>query len=86
LHRLDPHHIKITPLRPRCGQSPTPNGPPAAISSSSPTPPIRSHQTAIALAAIDNLGKGAAGQAVQDANLMLGLPETEGPIAAPLWP
>jgi N-acetyl-gamma-glutamyl-phosphate reductase len=28
--------------------------------------------------AIDNLGKGAAGQAVQDANLMLGLPETEG--------
>ncbi|MDT4943463.1 MAG: N-acetyl-gamma-glutamyl-phosphate reductase [Pseudonocardiales bacterium] len=28
--------------------------------------------------AIDNLGKGAAGQAVQDANLMLGLPETAG--------
>ena len=32
----------------------------------------------IALAAIDNLWKGAAGQAVQDQNLMLGLPETEG--------
>jgi N-acetyl-gamma-glutamyl-phosphate reductase len=32
----------------------------------------------IALAAIDNLWKGAAGQAVQDLNLMLGLPETEG--------
>ena len=32
----------------------------------------------IALAAIDNLWKGAAGQALQDLNLMLGLPETEG--------
>ena len=32
----------------------------------------------IALAAIDNLWKGAAGQAVQDLNLMLGLPETVG--------
>ena len=30
----------------------------------------------IAFAAIDNLWKGAAGQAVQDLNLMLGLPET----------
>ena len=28
--------------------------------------------------AIDNLGKGAAGQALQDANIMLGLPETLG--------
>ena len=33
---------------------------------------------AVVVAAIDNLGKGAAGQAVQDANLMLGLPETAG--------
>jgi N-acetyl-gamma-glutamyl-phosphate reductase len=33
---------------------------------------------AISVAAIDNLGKGAAGQAVQIANLMLGLPETAG--------
>lgn len=32
----------------------------------------------IAFAALDNLWKGAAGQAVQDLNLMLGLPETEG--------
>ena len=32
----------------------------------------------IVIAAIDNLGKGAAGQAVQCANLMLGLPETAG--------
>lgn len=40
----------------------------------------------IALAAIDNLGKGAAGQAVQNANLMCGLPETMGLEGAPLWP
>jgi N-acetyl-gamma-glutamyl-phosphate reductase len=33
---------------------------------------------AIAVSAIDNLGKGAAGQAVQIANLMLGLPEAAG--------
>ncbi len=32
----------------------------------------------IVVSAIDNLGKGAAGQAVQNANLMLGLPETAG--------
>jgi N-acetyl-gamma-glutamyl-phosphate reductase len=33
---------------------------------------------AVVVAAIDNLGKGAAGQAVQNMNLMLGFPETEG--------
>jgi N-acetyl-gamma-glutamyl-phosphate reductase len=33
---------------------------------------------AVVVAAIDNLGKGAAGQAVQNANLALGLPETTG--------
>jgi N-acetyl-gamma-glutamyl-phosphate reductase len=33
---------------------------------------------AIIVAALDNLGKGAAGQALQAANLMLGLPETAG--------
>jgi N-acetyl-gamma-glutamyl-phosphate reductase len=32
----------------------------------------------VVVAAIDNLGKGAAGQAIQDLNLLLGLPETEG--------
>ncbi len=32
----------------------------------------------VVVAAMDNLGKGAAGQAVQNANLMLGLPETTG--------
>ena len=33
---------------------------------------------AVVVAAIDNLGKGAAGQAIQNANLMLGLPEAAG--------
>ena len=33
---------------------------------------------AVVVAAIDNLGKGAAGQALQNANLMLGLPESAG--------
>ena len=40
----------------------------------------------IALAGIDNLGKGAAGQAVQNANLMLGLDPRAGLQGAPLWP
>ncbi len=30
------------------------------------------------VSAIDNLGKGAAGQAIQNMNLALGLPETAG--------
>jgi len=33
---------------------------------------------AVVVAAIDNLGKGAAGQAIQNANIALGLPETAG--------
>ena len=40
----------------------------------------------IALAAIDNLGKGAAGQAIQNANLICGLPETTGLDGLPVWP
>ena len=40
----------------------------------------------VATAAIDNLGKGAAGQAVQNANVMLGLDPTAGLEALPLWP
>ena len=40
----------------------------------------------IALGAIDNLGKGAAGQAVQNANLMFGLAEAAGLDGVPLWP
>ena len=34
--------------------------------------------TILAFGALDNLGKGAAGQAVQAANLVLGLPEPIG--------
>jgi len=37
-------------------------------------------------AAVDNLGKGAAGQAVQNANLMLGLSETAGLDTIAVWP
>ncbi|MFC7610731.1 N-acetyl-gamma-glutamyl-phosphate reductase [Teichococcus aestuarii] len=40
----------------------------------------------IAMGVVDNLGKGAAGQAVQNANLICGLPETAGLEGAPLWP
>jgi N-acetyl-gamma-glutamyl-phosphate reductase len=40
----------------------------------------------IAIAAIDNLVKGAAGQMIQCANLMLGLGETTGLPRAGLWP
>ncbi|MEA2708253.1 MAG: N-acetyl-gamma-glutamyl-phosphate reductase [Phycisphaerales bacterium] len=40
----------------------------------------------IALAAIDNLGKGAAGQAVQNANLITDQPETAGLEGLALWP
>jgi N-acetyl-gamma-glutamyl-phosphate reductase len=35
---------------------------------------------------LDNLVKGAAGQALQNANLMLGLPETSGLPTVPLMP
>jgi N-acetyl-gamma-glutamyl-phosphate reductase len=38
------------------------------------------------VSAIDNLVKGAAGQAIQNMNLMLDLPETLGLEAPPLWP
>lgn len=40
----------------------------------------------VALCALDNLGKGAAGQAVQNANLMLGLDETTGLTADAVYP
>ena len=40
----------------------------------------------IAMGVVDNLGKGAAGQAVQNANLMCGLPETTGLEGLPVWP
>lgn len=40
----------------------------------------------IAIGAIDNLVKGAAGQAVQNMNLLFGLPETTGLQQAPMFP
>lgn len=40
----------------------------------------------IVIAALDNLTKGSSGQALQNANLMLGEPETEGLMMAPLFP
>jgi N-acetyl-gamma-glutamyl-phosphate reductase len=40
----------------------------------------------LAIGAIDNLGKGASAQAVQNANLMTGQPETAGLSGLPLWP
>ena len=45
-----------------------------------------SRNVVIAMGAIDNLGKGAAGQAVQNANLITGQPETAGLTGAPMWP
>ncbi|MEX3315176.1 N-acetyl-gamma-glutamyl-phosphate reductase [Sulfitobacter sp. PS-8MA] len=41
---------------------------------------------ATVVAALDNLTKGSSGQALQNANLMLGLDETEGLMMAPLFP
>ena len=41
---------------------------------------------AVILAVVDNLVKGAAGQAVQNMNLLFGLPETTGLTAPPLLP
>jgi N-acetyl-gamma-glutamyl-phosphate reductase len=43
-------------------------------------------ETVIALGALDNLGKGAAGQAVQNMNLMLGCPEQLGLDMVPMLP
>lgn len=40
----------------------------------------------IAMTAIDNLVKGASGAAVQNMNILMGLPETEGLQALPLYP
>lgn len=40
----------------------------------------------IALGVVDNLGKGAAGQAIQNANLICSLPATAGLDLLPVWP
>lgn len=41
---------------------------------------------AVMMGALDNLVKGAAGQAVQNMNLLFGLPETEGLLMVPVFP
>ncbi|HEV8231413.1 MAG TPA: N-acetyl-gamma-glutamyl-phosphate reductase, partial [Thermoanaerobaculia bacterium] len=43
-------------------------------------------QLAVAVSAIDNLVKGAAGQAIQNMNLMFDFPETEGLWVPALFP
>jgi N-acetyl-gamma-glutamyl-phosphate reductase len=50
--------------------------------------PVLDHRTGrlIVISCLDNLIKGAAGQAVQNMNLMLGLPETTGLEALSLYP
>ena len=46
----------------------------------------RIENRAIVIGVLDNLTKGSSGQAIQNANLMLGLPETEGLMMAPVYP
>jgi N-acetyl-gamma-glutamyl-phosphate reductase len=43
-------------------------------------------KTVVVLSVIDNLVKGAAGQAVQNMNLMFGVPEATGLDGVALWP
>ena len=40
----------------------------------------------IVMGALDNVVKGAAGQAVQNMNLIMGLPESEGLMMPPMFP
>ncbi len=46
----------------------------------------RNSNSAVLVSVIDNLCKGASGQAVQNMNIMFGLAETTGLIALPLFP
>ncbi|CAI7849578.1 unnamed protein product, partial [Closterium sp. NIES-53] len=48
--------------------------------------PDRIPGRAIITSVIDNLVKGASGQALQNLNIMLGLPETEGLMQQPMFP
>ena len=48
--------------------------------------PDRRPGRVMVFSALDNLTKGSSGQAIQNANLMLGLAETMGLMAAPLFP
>ena len=41
---------------------------------------------AVVVAVLDNLTKGSSGQAIQNANLMLGVEETAGLMLAPVFP
>jgi N-acetyl-gamma-glutamyl-phosphate reductase len=41
---------------------------------------------ALVIVALDNLTKGSSGQAIENANLMLGLEETAGLMLAPVFP
>ena len=41
---------------------------------------------ALVVSTLDNLNKGSSGQALQNANLMLGLPETQGLLGTPVFP
>ena len=59
---------------------------PAATAPTCRSPPTPHAGRAVVVAAIDNLVKGAAGQAVQNANLVLGLDETAGLPAAGIAP
>jgi N-acetyl-gamma-glutamyl-phosphate reductase len=43
-------------------------------------------RTVVAIGVLDNLVKGASGQAIQNANLVLGLPENTGLTATGMWP
>ena len=60
------------------GSSRTPRRPPARTARTCRSCVDVDSGRIVVTSAIDNLGKGAAGQAVQNANLMLGLPETAG--------
>jgi N-acetyl-gamma-glutamyl-phosphate reductase len=46
----------------------------------------RIENRAIVVAALDNLTKGSSGQALQNANVMLGIEETTGLMLAPCFP
>jgi N-acetyl-gamma-glutamyl-phosphate reductase len=48
--------------------------------------PDRTPGRVMVFSTLDNLAKGSSGQAIQNANLLLGLPETMGLMAAPLFP
>jgi len=56
------------------------------IAGSRPPESARRADTLVVLSVIDNLVKGASGQAVQNMNLMFGLPEGEGLDQVPVVP